>query len=911
MSNIDPFLNPASKKDDQTNNIPENTGDIRDQEKWTPSPHSDINQNIWWSDSVDTKQIWSKTENIDDISTTNTTIENIIWSKENQTDINQTAPITDPIVNNESNINNGNAVTSPATDKVINDTTTQPSIPVDNHADNTANPNTGSTNIGPNNTAKQVQPTIVKQWSKTNTKMILIWCGVFFLLFMMLVGIAFYIAITNPQSLVELGISTENIKSILLVFAIILFGLLFFIWFAFFALNGYRFFTSKTGSKIKYGLGMLLWLMTFAWAIWLGVVSYIKINWISDEKSYNTNDLIIAHLQVKKYDNNTSLPYSRLYIGTPWLKLIWPSYFDLQLNEKVFTNMIAWSNITVNKITIDCGNWQTIVNTPSELSSQLFFNWACLYIDKWSYEIKFTYDYFDNIQRVNQTRTISRAAMINIETDYDFNIDGWSWTLNDNKNEVIIWTAPAKLAFDAQKIFTDLNIPNINIYRDIDWDNQVDKQDRVSFTYYLNEPKLYSSYVSLPALQLQGIWPVYYMMRYRVNAGDVPLCDIVYTKSQQDNIYNVAISINDRWTDISDYSFDIIDNNTDEIINTLKSNRNNQDITFVDGKEYRVRWYFTTTEDKRWACEWDVLDIWASYYNILTDISYVVPWWESYNRFVNSGTYSLSWNNITIWDTPTTIKVSITDILPSIANPQIKLFVDGDLKNPVKTNEYVFSIQEEWTHEILIQVDDNRWRTSSKTYNIDVQKQALIGILKASTYIWFDPMTVEFDASVSKLNDPDDEVVYFTWDFGDGEVRNNTSVWKIIHTYRFDNDTENWEYRPKVTIRTKKWITQEIPLDQNIIVKRAIRSFDIVSLSHPTQIAKVWDIIDFAIQADWQIKSITWDFGDGTTLNWPNREFAEASNIYKQTGTYNIYVTIEYEDSSPVTQNIKVIINNQ
>jgi PKD repeat protein len=48
--------------------------------------------------------------------------------------------------------------------------------------------------------------------------------------------------------------------------------------------------------------------------------------------------------------------------------------------------------------------------------------------------------------------------------------------------------------------------------------------------------------------------------------------------------------------------------------------------------------------------------------------------------------------------------------------------------------------------------------------------------LKASKTVGFDPLIVEFDASVTKLNDPSDEVVYFTWDFGDGEIRKNTSV---------------------------------------------------------------------------------------------------------------------------------------
>jgi hypothetical protein len=38
-----------------------------------------------------------------------------------------------------------------------------------------------------------------------------------------------------------------------------------------------------------------------------------------------------------------------------------------------------------------------------------------------------------------------------------------------------------------------------------------------------------------------------------------------------------------------------------------------------------------------------------------------------------------------------------------------------------------------------------------------------------------DPFKVTLDASVSSLYDEEDEIVYFTWDFGDGETRENIS----------------------------------------------------------------------------------------------------------------------------------------
>jgi len=191
---------------------------------------------------------------------------------------------------------------------------------------------------------------------------------------------------------------------------------------------------------------------------------------------------------------------------------------------------------------------------------------------------------------------------------------------------------------------------------------------------------------------------------------------------------------------------------------------------------------------------------------------------------------------------------------------------------------------------------------------VKLERQNLIGKLKASRTVGFDPLIVEFDASVTKLNDPDDEVVYFTWDFGDGEVRKNTSVGKITHTYRFDPIKENGEFQPKVTVKTKKGLSQEIVFPEKIIVKRQIKTFEILLPSHPAQLARVGDIIEFAIQADGKITGVTRDFGNGKKLTGAGREFAEATMKYDESGLYEVFATVEFSDHPPVSQNIKLKI---
>lgn len=61
-----------------------------------------------------------------------------------------------------------------------------------------------------------------------------------------------------------------------------------------------------------------------------------------------------------------------------------------------------------------------------------------------------------------------------------------------------------------------------------------------------------------------------------------------------------------------------------------------------------------------------------------------------------------------------------------------------------------------------------------------------------------------FDASTTILSDPTDEIVYFSWDFGDGIVKPNISQSVIVHTYKYNYDTENGVFKPSVEILTKK-----------------------------------------------------------------------------------------------------------
>lgn len=103
----------------------------------------------------------------------------------------------------------------------------------------------------------------------------------------------------------------------------------------------------------------------------------------------------------------------------------------------------------------------------------------------------------------------------------------------------------------------------------------------------------------------------------------------------------------------------------------------------------------------------------------------------------------------------------------------------------------------------------------------------------------YSPLMVTLDASATKLNDPDDEIAYFSWDFGDGEVQSNVSNAVVKHTYYYSTEKNTGIFKPSVSITTKKGRSMHVELDESILVNKQLVKLDIIPTSHPTQEARV------------------------------------------------------------------------
>jgi hypothetical protein len=170
---------------------------------------------------------------------------------------------------------------------------------------------------------------------------------------------------------------------------------------------------------------------------------------------------------------------------------------------------------------------------------------------------------------------------------------------------------------------------------------------------------------------------------------------------------------------------------------------------------------------------------------------------------------------------------------------------------------------------------------------------------------------VTLDVSTTTLNDPTDQIVYFTWDFGDGtwNIKKNLSQAVMQHTYRYDSKTENGLFNPKITIKTKKWLTSQIWLDNPIIVKKQVMTLKINIDSHPWQLAKLGDRVYLSLEINGLPKKINWDFGNDKTLECSTRgECGQTSVTYDQEWDYTIKAKVSYDDKPEIewTVNIKV-----
>lgn len=312
----------------------------------------------------------------------------------------------------------------------------------------------------------------------------------------------------------------------------------------------------------------------------------------------------------------------------------------------------------------------------------------------------------------------------------------------------------------------------------------------------------------------------------------------------------------------------------------------------------------------RYTNEW-VYDVCVYFPELSEDIIYTFPirveQWEVIDGFDVKYTVSLNTSNnsfdnpeqIQITQLPTQLTLQILSITPNNSSVQKRLFKDWESKPSLFSdpNTFQITIDEEWDQELTLELTDpDQQISTTKTIKIVVNQATIIGSLLVSPEtVWTSPFTVNLDASTTTLNDPNDEIVFFSRDFGDWIKNSNTSEAIISHTYEYDFVNDNWVFYPSVVMRTKNWLTFTVSWTI-ISVKKPNTNISISLDEHPAQLANVWENVPMSISFDWMPKKIYWEFWDWDTQECDWRSCSETMHPYVKWWTYSIKARVEFDD---------------
>lgn len=268
----------------------------------------------------------------------------------------------------------------------------------------------------------------------------------------------------------------------------------------------------------------------------------------------------------------------------------------------------------------------------------------------------------------------------------------------------------------------------------------------------------------------------------------------------------------------------------------------------------------------------------------------------SKNRYtINTKTYSLP-------DVPVPWSLTLDAVGIQSLNPRLKLVkAEWDLDNDGVYEKTGFRIQHElyYPQQYTLYA---RYTFEDKTVDGKIQNQIYIDkvivkwveksidvrvkIIPDHDYA---PALVRFDATGSRIQKG--EILKFLYDFWDGS---KIYEWEGIVEYRYQNPGE---YKIHITAVTKDGRKESI--ERVLIIKKPQESVSIVP-SVASENAQAGFPITFEILSQWTVESISWNFGDNTSII----EGMSAVHTFPTAGTYTIVARAIYESGIEKTATI-------
>lgn len=739
-----------------------------------------------------------------------------------------------------------------------------------------------------NNTQKQsktvkrtsIQSKKVKQWSSIWWKWIIIWIWVFFIVLIVIIFFFFFYLTSHPLIWKNIWMGPSTIKSITSVFAWLLFWTLFIVFLVLWLIYIYKLLTKDVG-RVKNWLWafivFILWTtnLVFWWIV------FNKINNIATNDIIKTKNVLIWYVQYSSKNNPWEKEYLPMYNSN--YPIIWPVNIVFRLNKDVFYNnylnkikLEEWS-INHMRFKLDCWNWQTLEYPNFDFPANKY----CLYMYKWSYDIKFKFIYDTNVTKDKEF--VLPWKNINVVSAVKF----ISNTSLHNKNILVVWEVWNAVKIDLSDIPLDLNLNWNDLDIDFEWQNKFKKMWWIVKHIYMKWwPQ--SIIIKLPNKQ----WFPYYRIPIWIKNSTSPICNI--DLRENDWVYTFIVNATPKWNTPSD--------NIKNYIYTINNITNLQVIKkwkwkivrthLQNGSDYQISWKVTDTQWKSGICKSQIIKLSSKKtykYNI-----------KVYDENMKEVPYK---NNTVIVNTiPSTFKVEIWNIIWWKENI-VSVWYDTDNDWQIDTKWKKMDVNIKKDRKIVSIIKDIYWNTAKKTIIFKVEQKNVVAKLVSSKHIWAVPLKIRFDASTSRITDKDDKIIYFDRDFGDGEKFDNTRRWSLEHTYK-----KKWTYIAKVTVETEKWYKDTAT--KKIIVYSSVNTSNIIFPYNLWGQVQVWSSLNIELHTSWNVKNIERDFGDGETFSCSWRKCINITHKYNKRWIYRVEVKVSYMDGSPSTtasSTIKVI----
>ena len=783
------------------------------------------------------------------------------------------------------------------------------------------------------------KPTEVKKWSVVNfsLKKIAIWCGIVLLLIFAGFFVTLSSLIKNPNALLWIWVDASTAKMLLQVFTWLLFWSIILLMLWVIISNIYRLITVKNQSKWKFVRWLIWWVI---WAALVWALMWLVFNWIwkiVTEVKQIDYDIVQPYL-VWRVENERNDEFAHPYrnqdmvgVGESY-PLIAPSEmaFSLRWDELMkLTNkeLPAWYEII--NIKLLCGDKDnTILEIYDTAGVNRRFDGVCLYPEKWTYTywIEVTYDNTVTKERKSETYSLKSLEYTSEVSLYKVNRSSGSSNsttsrLSSNNWEYILWQAPVKVTVDTTQVFRDFSTKWYEAEWDMDGDFTSDRINQANFDYSYKLPQVYYVTYKFPEIK-DDVW---YRFPVRVEQSDVPVCEVNVEKFPWTTKFQIATDFIDGSSaaTISSYKYTIRNRATNKILKELKEEWQKIIYEFPDKWNYFVVVDYVTVDWKEGQCESDLIQLEKEEFNV--QYSLLAKDSDSWKFRELCNSQDSAYNNCTelnLESVPQTYQLKIQSISPSTNETSKAVYFEDDIESLENThalmeedNSYEFTVNNEWEYELrIVTSDKSSWiDDATKVIKITVNKPDIVWIISVMSNEadpkerkqiseWFSPLTVVLDASKTEVNIPWDEIIYFTWDFWDGQVKKNQQNGIVSHTYNYDYANENWVFTPKVTVKTLQWQTKEI-VWSTLHVKKQLVDLNLTSTTHPSGQAPVNTLVSFMAEFDWLPEEMTRDFWDGTpTYTCQRRDCTYQDHSYAKPWLYTIKVSLDFEEIQQVEQ---------